>query len=117
MFAKSPYLLYNIILCLSMSIGAQIITIFIVRFVHYIHYGTHRCLMTRHQFYSHLHLVTILFQIQLLLLRFILLQFMNKRPEMKTLNIISASADSLNGRTAVFSVNDAGNLAVLNVQT
>lgn len=28
MFAKSPYLLYNIILCLSMSIGAQIITIF-----------------------------------------------------------------------------------------
>ena len=61
--------------------------------------------------YSHFHLIAAL------LMRFVLLQLMNKRPEMKALNIVPAGADRLNSRTAVLSVNHAGNFAVLNVQT
>ncbi len=74
----------------------------------------------RHQFLcSHLHLIAVFFLLRLLVLtlNFVLFQFMNKRPEMKTLNIIPAGADCLNGRTAVLSINHAGNFAVLNVQT
>lgn len=69
-------------------------------------------------FYSHLHLIAVfLLRLIVLLLSLVLLQLMNKRPEMKALNIIPAGADCLNGRTAVLSVNHTGNFAVLNVQT
>lgn len=70
-------------------------------------------------FYSHLHLIAVFFLLRLLALvvSLVLLQLMDKRPEMKALNIIPAGADRLNSRTAVLSINHAGNFAVLNVQT
>lgn len=74
----------------------------------------------RHQFLcSHLHLIAVFFLLRLLALvvSLVLLQLMDKRPEMKALNIIPAGADRLNSRTAVLSINHAGNFAVLNVQT
>lgn len=74
----------------------------------------------RHPFLClHLHLIAVFFLIGLLALvvSLVLLQLMDKRPEMKALNIIPAGADRLNSRTAVLSINHAGNFAVLNVQT
>lgn len=70
-------------------------------------------------FYSNFHLIAVFFLLRLLVLtlNFVLFQFMDKRPEMKALNIIPAGADRLNSRTAVLSINHAGNFAVLNVQT
>jgi hypothetical protein len=74
----------------------------------------------RHPFLClHLHLIAVFFLLRLLvlLLSLVLFQLMDKRPEMKALNIIPAGADRLNSRTAVLSINHAGNFAVLNVQT
>lgn len=74
----------------------------------------------RHPFLClHLHLIAVFFLLRLLVLtlNFVLFQFMNKSPKMKALNIIPTGSDCLNGRTAVLSVNHAGNFAVLNVQT
>ena len=66
----------------------------------------------RHQFLcSHLHLIAVFFLLRLLALvvSLVLLQLMDKRPEMKALNIIPAGADRLNSRTAVLSINHAAN--------